>query len=599
MKKMPDKRVSGLRTIWFFLKPYQVYLYILFGLCMLNGLLETLHMALLFPILSASLERGTGLSDNPFFNILDDITEILPIDDVLISSCVLFAILTVLYSSSRLLYANLTPKLIAKIVRDHEQKIFHKYTSFDYRYFVDHKQGDLIYRGSQAPQFIGNTLAALNRAAVEIVLAIFVLFLLISISWKGTIAVIVAGGMYYYFTSLLSKRISYKTGKEMRQAIADENVVMNEYLSGVRQIRATLGSWQWVRKFNRASVSRWKHWSINQFWIEVPKILLELTMFGVIALTVIIIKIQYPDKFFSMIPMFGTFAFAIFKLLPKLITTGTSLMKATNWLPNLETVRETLLDNTYEQIKTGALELKQLESNIEFKNVTFTYAGRDSTLANVSLEITKDNATAIVGPSGSGKSTIVDLILRLYDVDEGEILIDRRNIREYNISSFLGIIGFVGQETFIFNASIKENITFGNDYTEKDIEEAARLANAHQFIEQLPERYDTIVGDRGIKLSGGEKQRIAVARAVIRKPQLLILDEATSSLDNISEGIVQTAIDKVSSSCTTVIIAHRLSTIRNANKIYVMDEGQLIESGNHDQLISYRGKYWELYNRQQ
>ncbi len=595
---MIKKRTHGLKTIWFFLKPYEIYLLILLGLCLIIGLLETLHMALLYPILNASLESGGVGDNNLFFRILNEVAEIIPVDDVLVSSCILFVILTFLYSASRLLYANLSPRVTAKIVREYEQKVFLKYTTSDYRFFIDNRQGDLIYRGSQAPQFIGNTVIALARSAVEIILAVFILFLLVSISWKGTIAVVLAGAGYYYFTRYLSSRISYVTGKGMRRAIENENVIMNEYITGVKQIRATQSSTEWRNRFNKAATSRWKNWSKNQFWSQVPARLLELLMFGTIAVIVIIIKVQYPDQFFSMIPMFGTFAFAVFKLLPKLSATGTTLMNVANWIPNLESIQELLSDKTYSQIKSGTTKLTRFKNSIEFKDVSFTHIGRVSTLNNISSGIKKDNITAIAGSSGSGKSTIVDLLLRLYDVDEGQILIDGINIKDYDISTFLAQVGFVGQETFIFNASIRDNIAFGDEASNDEIIEAARLANAHEFIEQLPEGYDTIVGDRGLRLSGGEKQRIAIARAMVRKPQILILDEATSSLDNVSEAIVQKAIDRVSESCTTLVIAHRLSTIRNADIIYVLDNGKIVESGTHEELISQKGKYCELYNRQ-
>lgn len=596
---LTDKRQSGLKTIWFFLKPYKIYLLSLLGLGLIIGLLETLHMALLYPILNASLD-SSGIGDNNlFFKILNEVAAIIPVDDILVSSCILFVILTILYSIFRLLYANLSPRVTAKIVREYEQKVFRKYTTSDYNFFINNRQGDLIYRGSQAPQFIGNTVISLINSAVEIILAVFVLLLLVSISWKGTIAIILAGTGYYYFTRYLSGRISYTTGERIRRAIENENVIMNEYITGVKQIHTTQSSVKWRNKFNKASASRWKHWSKNLFWNQVPTRLLELLMFGSISIIVIVIKVQYPDKFFSMIPMFGTFAFSVFKLLPKLSATGVTLMNVSNWLPNLEAVRDLLSDKTYSQIKSGDTELVEFKSSIEFKDVSFTYTGRESTLTNISIGLKKDNMTAIVGPSGSGKSTIVDLLLRLYDVDGGELLVDGINIKNFDISTFLTKVGFVGQETFIFNASITDNIAFGDDYLEAEIIEAAKLANAHEFICQLPEGYGTIVGDRGLKLSGGEKQRIAIARAMVRKPQILILDEATSSLDNISEMIVQKAIDTVSQSCTTLVIAHRLSTIRNASIIHVLDQGKVIESGIHNQLIKQKGKYWELYNSQE
>ena len=192
----------------------------------------------------------------------------------------------------------------------------------------------------------------------------------------------------------------------------------------------------------------------------------------------------------------------------------------------------------------------------------------------------------------------MNLLLRLFDVQQGGLFIDEVNIKDYNIFSFLKKVGCVSQESFIYNASIKENIAFGGEYTDEEIIAAASLSNADEFIQKLPDGYDTIVGDRGLRLSGGEQQRLAIARAMVRKPEILILEEATSSLDNISEGMVQKAINNVSKNCTTFIIAHRLSTIQNADMIYVLDNGKIVESGTHGELLKKKGKYWELYTKQ-
>jgi ABC-type multidrug transport system fused ATPase/permease subunit len=303
-------------------------------------------------------------------------------------------------------------------------------------------------------------------------------------------------------------------------------------------------------------------------------------------------------NFVSIIPVFGTFAFAAFKLMPRLSSLGSYRMQIMSALPNVEVVHAVLKDESYTNIKNGTEKFIKLHSGIELRNVKFAYKKRGEVLHNVSLKIEKGKMTAIVGASGSGKSTVVDLLLRLYDVDEGGMYIDDKNIKDYDITTFLEKSGFVSQETFIYHASIRDNITFGNEYTEHEIVEAAELADAYEFVQQFPEKYDTLVGDRGVKLSGGQKQRIAIARAMIRKPEILILDEATSSLDNVSENIVQRAIDKVSKKCTTVIIAHRLSTIQNADIIYVLDKGKIVESGTHNQLMEREGEYWHLYNIQ-
>ena len=216
-------------------------------------------------------------------------------------------------------------------------------------------------------------------------------------------------------------------------------------------------------------------------------------------------------------------------------------------------------------------------------------------IANLHLTIKKGKITALVGHSGSGKSTFVSLLLRYYDVSFGRILINNTDLREYDLKTILRKVGYVSQDTFIYNATIRENIAFGGDYSDAQIIEAAVKANINTYIASLPKGYESVVGDQGIKLSGGEKQRIAIARALVRNPEILVLDEATSNLDNESESLVQDAINRVSGNVTTFIIAHRLSTIRNADTIYVMSSGRIVESGSHNELMEKRGRYFELY----
>lgn len=248
----------------------------------------------------------------------------------------------------------------------------------------------------------------------------------------------------------------------------------------------------------------------------------------------------------------------------------------------------------------GGLELGELKEGIEFRNVRFSYEEDREVLGGISFSVKKGETVALVGPSGGGKSTTSDLIPRFYDITAGEILIDGHNIKEYNLHSLREAMGIVSQETILFNDTIENNIRLGNEKaTIQEIEQAARVANAHDFITESPEGYQTNIGDRGTKLSGGQRQRLSIARAVLKNPDILILDEATSALDTESEKLVQEALDKLLTGRTSVIIAHRLSTIKNADKILVIDQGQIVEEGTHSELIARGGTYAKLVALQQ
>ncbi|MBN9388823.1 MAG: ABC transporter ATP-binding protein [Chloroflexi bacterium] len=246
----------------------------------------------------------------------------------------------------------------------------------------------------------------------------------------------------------------------------------------------------------------------------------------------------------------------------------------------------------------NALPLPPLRGELRFENVWFEYDAATPVLENLSFVAEPGQVLALVGPSGAGKTTIANLIPRFFDPTGGRILVDGYDIRQVQVKGLREQISTVLQEPVLFGSTIRENIVYGRlDATEAEIVEAARAANALEFIEKLPEKFDTVVGERGVKLSGGQRQRIAIARAILRNPRILILDEATSSLDNESESLVQEALDRLMRERTTVVIAHRLSTIENADKIVVIDQGRLVEQGNHPSLMDKEGLYYRLYTR--
>jgi len=252
------------------------------------------------------------------------------------------------------------------------------------------------------------------------------------------------------------------------------------------------------------------------------------------------------------------------------------------------------------QDSDNAIEIKDLESSLSFKDVSFSYGDKNKkVLHNINFKINKGEIIALVGPSGAGKSTLVDLIPRFYDTLSGAVKIDGKDIKELKINSLRSLMGIVTQETFLFDDSVKANIAYGvENISDERVKDAAKAANAHEFIQNLPEGYDTIIGERGVSLSGGQKQRIAIARAIVKNPPILILDEATSSLDSESEKHVQSAIENLMNKRTVFVIAHRLSTVHNANKILVLEKGQIVQVGKHDELVNIDGLYKQLHKMQ-
>ena len=253
------------------------------------------------------------------------------------------------------------------------------------------------------------------------------------------------------------------------------------------------------------------------------------------------------------------------------------------------------------KIQDGEIKIhpKKIKGEIVFKDVNFNYSERESTLKKINFKVQNNSTIGIVGLTGSGKSTVIKLLLRIYDISDGLITLDGISIKEINLKDLRKCVSLVSQETYLFHGSVQENIAYGNENPNfKDIQKASKIAEAHQFIEQLPAGYKTIVGERGQRLSGGQRQRIALARAVLKNAPILILDEATASVDNETEFLIQKSLSKITKNRTTIVIAHRLSTIKNADNIIVMDKGKIVESGKHERLLDNKSIYADLWNVQ-
>jgi subfamily B ATP-binding cassette protein MsbA len=392
-----------------------------------------------------------------------------------------------------------------------------------------------------------------------------------------------------------SSKYLKKYAQRMQLSMSNYTSTMQESFYGIRIIKAYNAEEHTNKKFFTDT------WSYVRAAIKHKKLITLIPssneIFAIISITFILYfggtKVINHELSGSELMLF---LFALFSIMSPIVIVMTNIASIPRGWVAAEKIYSII--NIDETLRSGSHPIHSFEDRISFEDVSFQYEN-EPVLKNVSFDITKGKKIAIVGPSGGGKSTILDLIIRFYDPIEGKVKIDGLDIKECEVKSYRQLFGIVSQETMLFNDTIANNISFGRkDVTLEKLEEVASHANALDFINKLPDRFDTLIGDRGVTLSGGERQRIAIARALLGDPQILIFDEATSSLDTESEKTVQNAINNVLQDKTAIIVAHRLSTILDADIILVLKDGEITEIGTHSELLEKHGIYRKLYNIQ-
>ncbi|MFC1621024.1 ABC transporter ATP-binding protein [Candidatus Omnitrophota bacterium] len=585
-------------TLWFFIKDYKRYVFFVFLLSILFAIFEGLNVALLLPLVSSILNQGAVATSGKIAGVLNVLMGILPIKDVFMSTCAFLIIAVILKNIFRYSYMVLSAFASFRIWKDVQKKLFAKYIKADYRYFLDHKHGEIVYRLYNAPARTGGVLKLIPQLAAEILKIIIISALLFSMSFPVTCIVVFIAGVFYLITRQISRKISYFLGKGRMEESQQQNILINEMINGIKQIKIFLAENKWTSSFYKAINNYFRLAKKDSLWINMPISVLETLAMTSLCVFLIFMRRFSPDNLLSNLPLIAVFAYAFQRVMPSLSMITNLRMQIMGGLPVLE-ILYSVLNEKMSYLKDGDKILDSFNEKIELRDVSFSYPGRPEALRGMSISFEKNKCTAIAGPSGSGKTTLVNLLIRLFDPTQGTIFVDNIDIKDYKKDSWLSKIGFVSQDTFIFHASVRDNIAFGLDEADMNqIVKAAQIANAHDFIINLPDGYDTIVGERGMKLSGGEQQRIAIARAVLRNPQILIFDEATSALDNVSQSLIQAAIQKIVKEHTVILIAHRLSTIVNADKIIVLDKGIIKETGSHLELVAKKGYYSRLYHNE-
>ena len=606
-----------------FVPPYKRYLGLSILFNILSAVLNIFSFAALIPILQILFQVDGGIrandymtwngdwgtlkevaTNNLYYYIQEFIVEYSASTALLVIGLFL-AFMTFLKTGAYFLSSATIIPIRTGIVRDIRNQLYQKINSLSLSFFSEERKGDIIARMSGDVQEVESSImSSLDMLFKNPILILFYFITLICISWQLTLFTILFVPPFGWFMGMVGKKLKAQS-TEAQSLWSDTMSMVEETLGGLRIIKA----------FCAESKMNWRFDKVNsEYRDNIMRVNIRQQMahpmsefLGTILIVVVlwfggILVLDYGRIDGPTIIFYLVMLYSIINPLKEFSKASYNIPKG---LASMERIDKILQAEVEIKDKENPDHIASFEHQIEFRHVSFAYTDHQNdelvyVLKDINLVIPKGKTIALVGQSGSGKSTMLDLIPRYYDVQEGEVLIDGINVKDLAVHDLRQLIGNVNQEAILFNASFKDNIRFGKtDATDEDIANAAKIANAYEFITKSEHGFDTGIGDRGGRLSGGQRQRVSIARAILKNPPILILDEATSALDTESERLVQDALEKLMKTRTTVAVAHRLSTIKHADEICVMHEGRIVERGTHDELIGKDGYYKKLHDMQQ
>ena len=605
-----------LRILRRFVPPYKAYIIWATVLNLLSAVLNIFSFTLIAPILSILFESDKAvyhfipwetetlsfkeIAYNNAYYYVTDLINTYGASSTLLILGVFLVTMTMLKTSCYFGSSAVMIPLRTGIVRDIRVQLYNKVVDLPIAFFSEERKGDIITRMSGDVTEVENSVtSSLDMLLKNPILIIVYFATLLFISWELTLFTLLVLPFMGWFMGIVGRRLK-RQSLEAQEKWSNSMSQMEETLGGLRIIKAFVAEKKMSARFLESS---------NEYRSAINRVATRQTlahpMSEFLGTILIVIVLWFGGTLIlnsnSAIdaPAFMVYMAMLYSLINPLKEFSKAGYNIPKGLASMERIDKILqAENTIKE-KVNAKSLSTLHNSIEFKNVSFSYDGSRDVLKNINLTVKKGQTIALVGQSGSGKSTLVDLLPRYHDVTEGEIFIDEVDIRDLKLNELRGIIGNVNQEAILFNDTFFNNIAFGvESATLEQVMEAAKIANAHEFIMESENGYNTNIGDRGSKLSGGQRQRISIARAILKNPPILILDEATSALDTESERLVQEALEHLMMSRTTIAIAHRLSTIKNADEICVLYEGEIVERGKHEELLERNGYYKRLNDMQ-
>ncbi len=606
-----------MNTYWKLLrfgKPLEKYAIPYFFYTITYAFFNTLTMVLMAPVITILFsdgEKAAPVTELPAFSFSPDYMQDLlmyliykvygfdyKVTTVIIFVAVLVVVSSLLGNLFRYLGQYTVENLRINSIRNMRNRMYDKIMSLNVGYFSNERKGDIISKFSSDAQIVQQTIASTLQVIFrEPFLVAMSLFWMINMSWKLTIFAIAVIPIVGFVISFVVKRLR-KPARTAQNELGQMVSQLDESLSGIKIIKSYNAEEYSTNKYRgmNNTYSRISRWMARRQQMASPMSeflgIAGVALMMVFGATLVFNGEMTGGSFIVFVAIFSQLVRPV-----KAFADGFSNIN--HGIAAGERIFGILDSKSDITDKPGAETLTVFRDGIEFRDVHFSYEEREI-IKGVSFKIKKGETVALVGPSGGGKSTLSDLVPRFYDPQQGAVLIDGRDIRDYRMESIRSHLGMVAQETVLFNDTIANNIRLGvPDANMEDVMRAAKVANAHDFIMETEAGYETTIGDRGMKLSGGQRQRISIARAVLKNPDILILDEATSALDTESEKLVQDALNSLLAGRTSLVIAHRLSTIHNADRIIVIDQGRIVEQGRHDELMALHGVYARLIEMQQ